>query len=151
MEFPVYQGGVTVGVVALEKDGLYTVLSACCERFAAGVQRLWGVRGLRSGCLGVLAPEGGSLALRRRLSAHALPEPPESFLAGKESDGWLPWRGTLAQEQIEAGWTRPDTSALAVPFSEELPLAIYEKATELSPITIGDTLCLRIPVSQPPS
>ena len=142
MDFPVFYGGETVGSVTLKREGLYAVLSTRCRRFAGGVQRLWGVRSLRVDALGVLAPEGGALCLRRRISAHALPEMPEHFLAGRAENGWLPWRGELAGEEIPSGWVREDQSAVAVPFAEDLPVVCFEHATELTPVTICGVLCL---------
>lgn len=146
MEYPVYHGEKAVGGVSLVRDGLYYALSADCEDFSPGIWRVWGVNGLQAYCLGVLAPEEGRLRLRRRLSAHALPKLPKTFLAGRGEDGWLPWRGALTGEECCAGYVREDGSALAVPFSRELPLAVFEHAPELKPVTVCGKACVELPL-----
>ena len=74
MSYPVYINGKAAGALDEAREGLYRVFSADCE-MRAGLHRLWLHGEGRSVYLGLLAPEGGRLRLRRRFSrASGLPE-----------------------------------------------------------------------------
>lgn len=68
--------GVRRGALEIRGEGAYTRFEAKCAP-RPGLQRLYVFGGGRSACLGVLAPEGGALTLRRRLSRAAMRGFPE--------------------------------------------------------------------------
>ena len=79
MTIPILIGGLRRGALEIRADGAYTRFEARCDPLP-GLRRLWVFGGGARACLGVLAPEGGALTLRRRLSRAALrsfPEPIE--------------------------------------------------------------------------
>ncbi len=79
MTIPILIGGLRGGALEIRADGAYTRFEARCDPLP-GLRRLWVFGGGARACLGVLAPEGGALTLRRRLSRAALrsfPEPIE--------------------------------------------------------------------------
>ncbi len=73
---PILIDGVRRGALEIRGEGAYTRFEAKCAP-RPGLQRLYVFGGGRSACLGVLAPEGGALTLRRRLSRAAMRGFPE--------------------------------------------------------------------------
>ena len=77
MSVSIVDGGREIGRLEIRSEGLYRVLEARCT-YRPGVQRLWLCGDSGCACLGVLAPEGAYLTLRKRLSRsafEALPQP----------------------------------------------------------------------------
>lgn len=138
MDYPIVYRGREVGRLNAVQDGLYWQLTAWCDLFADGVQRLYGAKGLTSMSFGVLAPTGKGLSLHRRISCHACPELPEYWIVGREYQGLRPWQGTLEAQQIpEAllGQTQ-EGCLLALPGDRE-PLPLAEYAPYMQPLTLG--------------
>ena len=73
---PILIDGVRRGALEIRGEGAYTRFEAKCAP-RPGLQRLYVFGGGRRACLGVLAPEGGALTLRRRLSRAAMRDFPE--------------------------------------------------------------------------
>ncbi len=77
MVIPVLEGQQKIGAVSIREEGLYRVVTARV-RLCPGLRRLWLCSNELGVCLGVLAPEGGWLHLKKRLSRRdwaALPQP----------------------------------------------------------------------------
>ena len=76
----------------------------------------------------MLSPGGKGLQLHRRLSKHACPKLPERWIAGRETEQWRPWAGTVEAQQIDDAMLRPagEELELALPADgDALPLAEY--------------------------
>lgn len=96
MDYPILIGGERAGTLRESKSGLYTLFEAGLPEDPGGLVRLYVHGGGESAYLGLMAPDGGGLALRRRLSAlerRALPDAiafasdvPEASAAPKASD-----------------------------------------------------------------
>ena len=108
MTIPILADGEKRGTLTLFPEGPYTVFEARCAPLG-GLRRLYVFGGGKRACLGVLAPEGEALTLRRRLSRAArkdFPEPIESAAAlengappPEEQDAAAYENRTLAQEE----------------------------------------------------
>ncbi len=135
MEFPIGSQAGQVGVVRLEREGLYCRVQAKCRDLGPGVHRLWGIYGTESRPLGVFCPEDGDLALERRLSARQLGSP-EAFVAGRALRGWRPWQGRLGGREIPWGRMGPDGLALPLTPGADLPWVAHMGA--LAPLELED-------------
>ena len=138
MEYPILYQGREVGRLTAAQDGLYWQLTAWCESFAQGVQRLYGAMEFSARPFGVLAPAGSGLSLHRRISRHTCPKLPELWTAGRELQGFRPWRGSLEGQRIDDALLAqtPEGCMLALPGDgEALPLAEY--APQMQPLTLG--------------
>ena len=117
LQFPVLDGGKTVGQCTLLEDGLYWQIRCRCEEMM-GVVRLYA----GSRCVGVPEPAEGGLVLQRRVSRSGWPElPPKSgcfTLSPME-----PWQGKAAGLSMPAGFCQKDGEMTTVrfPFSPDLP------------------------------
>lgn len=81
--YPLLLDGERAGELTVTAEGGWTVFIVRCER-ASGLVRVSVYGAGREGYLGVLAPEGEGLTLRRRLSRSALRDfPPEIEYAGR--------------------------------------------------------------------
>ena len=69
MDYPILIGGERAGTLRESQSGLYTLFEAGLPEDPGGLVRLYVHGGGRSAYLGLLTPDGGGLALRRRLSA----------------------------------------------------------------------------------
>lgn len=147
MEYPIQYQGKEIGTLTAAEDGLYWQLTAWCRREAPGVQRLYGVSGLRSEAFGVLGPAGNNLHLHRRLSRHSCPKLPERWIMGREQEGFLPWVGTLEDQPIPDALLRtdPEGQTLALPADLD-PMPLAEYAAQMQPMTIAgrEYLTLRL-------
>ncbi len=147
MDRPIYHQGRQVGTLRAVPDGLYWQLTAFCEPFSGGVQRLYGAEDLRTEPFGVFVPDGKGLHLHRRLSRHGCPDLPELWLAGRETDGWRPWRGTVEGQSVPDAMLRGQGEGceLALPAEGEgLPLAEY--VPQMRPLTLEGREYLVLPI-----
>ena len=69
MDYPILIGGERAGTLRESQSGLYTLFEAGLPEDPGGLVRLYVHGGGKSAYLGLLTPDGGGLALRRRLSA----------------------------------------------------------------------------------
>ena len=147
MEYPIYHRGKEVGTLRVAEDGLYLQLTAWCEPFGEGIQRLYGVEGFSSSPFGVLAPAGKGLQLHRRLSRHSCPGLPGSWEAGQEAEGFLPWRGVVEDQPVRDAMLRPDPEAalLALPADRE-PIPLAEYMPQMNPLTLNGREYLVLPL-----
>ncbi len=138
MEYPIFYRGKEVGRLTVTPDGLYWQLTAWCEFAAEGVQRLYGAEGFSAEPFGVFSPAGKGLSLHRRLSHHACPKLPERWIAGRETDGFRPWQGTVEDQRIVDAMLRQtsDGQELAVPADLE-PIPLAEYAPQMRPVTLN--------------
>ena len=100
MDYPILIGGERAGTLRESKSGLYTLFEASLPEDPGGLVRLYVHGGGESAYLGLMAPAGKGLALRRRLSAlerRALPaaiafasDAPEASAAPESSDAPTP-------------------------------------------------------------
>ena len=100
MDYPILIGGERAGTLRESKSGLYTLFEAGLPEDPGGLVRLYVHGGGESAYLGLMAPAGKGLALRRRLSAlerRALPaaiafasDAPEASAAPESSDAPTP-------------------------------------------------------------
>ena len=131
MDYPIFYRGEALGSLLVEPDGLYYRLSARCrEPEERGIWRLWACLEADSRCVGVLAPETGGLRLERRVSRRSWSVMPDCFVLGREREGFLPWRGTLEQEEIPDAMLRAEadgsrTLAIFAPPEGPVPLGEY--------------------------
>ena len=130
MEYPIFYQGAETGGVAVEPEGLWYRLSACCAGPGRGFWRLWGCFGTESRCLGVLRPETGGLRLERRFSRHSWPILPDCFVLGRETGGFRPWRGILEGQELPDAMIQTTgdgglTLAIFAPPEGPIPFAEY--------------------------
>lgn len=147
MEYPIMYRGAPVGTLTVTADGLYWQFSAWTDLFADGVQRLFGCSRDASECYGVFAPAGKGLSLHRRLSRHAFPDLPEKWIAGKASEGYLPWCGTVEGQTVADAMlmTQQGKVTLALPADRD-PMPLAEYAPQMERITLDgrEYLCLAL-------
>jgi len=145
MDYVIYAQGTEAGRVSIAPEGLYYRISAQCREPGQGLWRLWGCFGTESRCLGVLAPGAGGLRLERRVSMHSWPVLPESFVLGREAEGFRPWRGSLAGQEIPDAMIRAEsgggfTLALFVPPEGSVPFA--ERMDQMREAELDGRECL---------
>ncbi len=145
MEYTIFYQGSEIGCVTVEPEGLYYRLSAACAEPGPGVWRLWGCFGADSRCLGVLYPEAGGLKLERRVSRHSWPVLPESFILGREAEGFRPWRGVIEGQELPDAMVRTEGSGsmtLAIFAPPEGPLPFAERTDQMREGKLGGRSCL---------
>ena len=142
MEYSITYQGREAGSLRVCPRGLYTELIAQCSAFAPGVQRVWAVTGLKSRSIGVLAPEPGGLGFHRSVPSKHWAAP-EAVIAGREEDGFVPWRGSLDGLEIKDGYIRQGCAAL--PFVPGAPVPMVHKAADFQTKSLGGRLCLVLP------
>lgn len=146
-EYPIYHRGQEIGTLTATEDGLYWQLTAWCRAEAWGVQRLYGVDGLKTAGFGVLAPAGENLQLHRRLSRHSCPVLPAQWLLGREAEGYLPWMGTVEEQLVPDAMlrTEPEGQTLALPADLD-PMPLAEYASQMQSLTLNgrEYLTLRL-------
>ena len=138
MEVPIYYRGEEAGTLTVTADGLYWQLTGFCRIPAREILRLYGAEGLGSEPFGVLLPEGVGLQLHRRLSKHSCPVLPSRWIAGRECEGFRPWRGAVEDQEIPDAMLRadPDGQTLALPVDRE-PIPLAEYAPQMEPMTLN--------------
>ena len=88
--YPLLLDGVRAGELTVTAEGGWTVFDVRCEG-ASGLVRVSVYGAGREGYLGVLAPDGEAMTLRRRLSRSALRDfPPEIEYAGRAAETQTP-------------------------------------------------------------
>ncbi len=92
MEIAIMEEGVRRGTMEIRGEGAYTRFEARCAPLP-GLRRLYVFGGGARACLGVLAPEGGELRLRRRLSRAAMEGFPERIEFAVAAEGAPPEEG----------------------------------------------------------
>ena len=142
MTVPIILDGKECGTLELRRDGAFTLFEARCGR-QAELTRLWVYGGGRRGYLGVMQPEEGGLALRRRLSRAAMRSFPDRIeYAGAASEAARPVRIEPAPERETDGWTlRPDGSLWRAEGEGgvlALPCALRRKVRGVRVATVGE-------------
>ena len=128
MTIPILADGEKRGTLTVFPEGPYTVFEARCAPLG-GLRRLYVFGGGKRACLGVLAPEGGELTLRRKLSRAAMkdfPEPIESAAPEENAPDEAPREKSappVEKHNAAAHEKRMQTQ-------EEHNAAAYEKWTE---------------------
>lgn len=145
LQYPIYYQGAEVGRLDLAEDGLYYRLSACCAEPDRGIWRLWGCLGRESRCLGVCVPGEEGLGLERRVSRRSWPELPQSFVLGREREGFRPWRGVVEEQELPDAMLRENadgTRTLAIFAPPEGPVPLAERVSEMREGELDGRKCL---------
>ncbi|MCD8191586.1 MAG: hypothetical protein LUD55_02145 [Oscillospiraceae bacterium] len=108
--YPIFINGAEVGALTVTADGRRTVFEADCE-MREGIVRLSVYGGGREGRLGVLAPEGARLQLRRTLSPLQMQDFPQRIEYAAPAGEQPP--------QAKAEPQKTDAEAHAVPQAAE--------------------------------
>ena len=121
MDYPVIHDGKEIGRCTLEERGLYWEVTCRCAAVSSEVERLYSGQ-LR---LGVLAPEHGGLALRRRISKASAPElpPPGGLFTLAPAAAWEPWTGRVLEYEVPQGLCRCEAEGqmLRFPYEDDGP------------------------------
>lgn len=152
MEYPIFYHGEETGRITVEPDGLYYQLSAHCAEPGPGIWRLWGCVGFEGRCLGVCIPSGNSLGLEKRVSRRSWPDLPEGFVLGQEADGFLPWRGVVAEQTIPDAMLRENadgTQTLAIFPPADGPVPLAEYVSQMREAELGGRSCLLLDLPLP--
>lgn len=145
MELEIVYRGRIVGSLSVERQGLYDCLSAQCEAFAPGIQRVYAVAGRSVTPLGVLSPRPGGLGFRRTVSHRSLEGKLELAAAGESRQGWLPWRGRVEGRLLNDAYLSPD--GLAFPFEPGRELPLIHRSAALRFENVQGRDCLVLPRS----
>ena len=153
MTVPILLEGERCGELEIRREGAYTLFSARCAP-REGLVRLRVFGGGKSGYLGVLTPEGGALALRRRLSRAAMSGFPDTIEYAADRQSPAPQaparqeRNTLPPpppERAEAWQLRPDGTLVGkdeAGFLLALPCALRRRVKGVDLREIGGGLYL---------
>lgn len=94
MEFEIWLQDAVVGSLQIRQEGLYErVCASCCA--PQGLYRLYAQTDASFHLLGVPAPEGGKLVLRRRFTEGCLPKPESASFFLSEQEPWIPFSGQI--------------------------------------------------------
>lgn len=143
MEMEVFDCEKAVGLLHVEKTGLYQTVSCSVIPASSGILRLYVWNGTQGACLGVLCPEGGAFTLRKRCSASVLPFAPETAVLGAEDEGFLPWRGTFEGVEVPFGYLKhtPQGDCLATPVVEGVGSAFADRPWQTGTATVAGAQC----------
>ena len=97
--YPIYYNGAPAGTLQAEREGLFTVFTARMEDPGSLVRLSVFGAGGRESCLGVMAPENGALALRKRLSRRDMAGFPEPILYAAPAGTAQPRPAPAAEEE----------------------------------------------------
>lgn len=142
-KFPLLWKNKTVGELTAEREALYTCFSARCTLPGEGIWCAWAVGDRGELRLGVLEPQAGAGAIRRRFS-HRMTAPAGRLLRGEvrsvsrqeEALDWAPvsdgaalFRTPWLRERLQSTegmlWRREgETLLLAVPYDPRRPLPL---------------------------
>lgn len=144
MDYVIFYQGTETGRISVEPDGLYYQISARCREPGPGLWRLWGCFGTESRCLGVLYPEAGGLHLERRVSRHGWTVLPDSFVLGREAEGFRPWRGELEGQELPDAMVQSggDGLRLAIFAPPEGPVPFAEYVDQMQERELDGRKCL---------
>ena len=144
MDDTIYFRGTEAGRVSVEPEGLYYRLSASAAEPGPGVWRLWGCFGAESRCLGVLFPGEGGLRLERRVSMHSWAVLPDSFVLGRETEGFRPWRGVLEGQEVPDAMLRTEAGSLTLALfaPPEGPVPFAERVDQMREARLDGRDCL---------
>lgn len=154
--YPILIDGALAGSLTVTAAGGRTAFSAVCRQLD-GVVRISVYGGGREGYLGVLAPEGGGLALRRTLSRAALRDFPAEIAAvgrsgAQPEEPAAPEPAAPEPEQVSAGSPAPETPEEAEELhwysSPDGALVCFDGTHSLIALPAGDE---RIPADVPGS
>ena len=149
--YPILIDGALAGSLTVTAAGGRTAFSAVCRQLD-GVVRISVYGGGREGYLGVLAPEGGGLALRRTLSRAALRDFPAEIAAVGRSGAQPEEPAAPEPEQVSAGTPEPETPEEAEELrwysSPDGALVCFDGTHSLIALPSGDE---RIPADVPGS
>lgn len=125
-QYPLILDGAEAGWVSVERDGGWTVFSVQCAA-VQGIVRVSVYGGGREGYLGVLAPDGNGLTLRRRFSRSQMRDfPAEIAFAARAGQ---PCEAPEPEPTIEA-----EPTAEAEPELQEAPAKTEEAPPDLEDV-----------------
>lgn len=150
---PILWNGAEAGELTLERDGLYTWLTARC-RVPEGLWCAWAVGDRGELRLGVLEPEDGGASIRRRCSPQAM-APLGTVLRGEvrpilhEEADWerlpepeRPWlRRQLRGERDVWRRREGDRISLAIPYDKGKPFPLPPLFCFAQICPVRETLC----------
>lgn len=154
MKYEIFYQGDATGSVRLEPEGLYYRLSGLCAEPGPGVWRLWACFEGESRLVGVCSPGDGGLRIEKRFSRHSWSVLPESFVLGREAEGFRPWRGALEGRELPDAMLRQEADgsrsiAIFAPSDGPVPLAEYVSLMRSSKLAGRDCLLLTLQESLP--
>lgn len=144
--------GEPCGKARVWREGLYMTVDCDCSHVTDQVVRAYlpTAEG-EPCCLGVLAPEGKRLRLKRRFPVSRFPKPPfETAVVSQTGELWSPWSGETDGVEITGALSKKEGGAriIALPWSDGEPFAWMQLALRCTPRRIGQALYLTLPLRE---
>lgn len=133
--------GEPCGEAVLRREGLYMSVACDCRIVTDQVVRAYLTGAGEPYCLGVLAPEGGRLRLRRRVPVSRFPQPPyETAAVSRTGELWSPWTGEVEGMSVSDALSRREggKTVVALPFAPDAPFPLLPLAPRCTPRRIGN-------------
>ena len=141
--------GRPCGTMHVYRQGLYYEFQCDCDPVTDAVLRAYLVLEDCQECLGVMIPEHGRLALRRKIPASRLSKAKiDSARLEGCTAGWMPWEGKVYDYPVADAMSKQENGQqlVAFPFSSEEPFPYMALCVLCTPVSINGQLYLSMPL-----